>query len=153
MHDVFIWTLSDSYKGITYFLLVNITTFLDSKYILSRIKPIMIQDVGDKVQVALNWQKKLYQASKPKTAESLGLRLKMWRLCVHRIIIMGTLKIHLCPLHTGQVLQLPGVSARMCCTLHFWGLHWQYLMWQVLRIRSPLIHNYCSAQAASLICS
>ena len=52
-------------------------------------------------------RKKLQQASNPKTAESFRSRLKLGGP-VHHNNIVGTLKIHLCPLHIGHVLRLPG---------------------------------------------
>ena len=49
----------------------------------------------------------LQQASNPKIAESFGSVSKLGGLMYHNIIV-GTLKIQLCPLHIGQVLRLPG---------------------------------------------
>ena len=47
------------------------------------------------------------QAFNFKNSKSLGLRPKLGGLLYHNNIV-GTLNIHLCPSHIGQVLRLPG---------------------------------------------
>ena len=58
-----------------------------------------------------NWvklTKRLQQASNPKIAGSFGSRPKIGGPVYHNNIIVGTLRIHLCPSHIRHVLRLPG---------------------------------------------
>ena len=59
--------------------------------------------LADGVPTMLNWQKAFEIADYVVS----GLRFKHGGPVYHNIIV-GTLKIHLCPLHIGQVLMLPG---------------------------------------------
>ena len=56
------------------------------------------------------------QALNSKIAESFGSRPKLGGPVYHNNIV-GTLKIHLCPSHIGQVLRLPGAVS--LDVLHF----------------------------------
>ena len=65
--------------------------------------------------------KKLQQAFNPKIVESIELRPKLVGPVYHNNSIVSMLKIHLCPLHIGQVLRLPGAVS--LDVLHFASLH------------------------------
>ena len=64
--------------------------------------------------------KSLQQASNPKIAGFFGSRPKLGDLVYHNNIV-GTLKVHFCPSHSGQVSMLPGaVSLDMLSFVSLW---------------------------------
>ena len=73
-------------------------------------------------RLSLSWvklTKSLQQASNPKIAGSFGSRPKLGGPVYHNNIV-GTLKIHFCPSHVGQVLRLQGAVSPD--VLHFASL-------------------------------
>ena len=64
--------------------------------------------VGGSIPSCVTLTKKiLQQAFNPKIARSFGLRLELGGSVYHNNNV-GTLKIHLCPSHSGRVLMLSG---------------------------------------------
>ena len=55
--------------------------------------------------------KSFQQAFNPKIVGSIGSTPKLEGPVYQNNIIVGTSKIHLCPVHIGQVLKLPGADS------------------------------------------
>ena len=76
--------------------------------------------VGRSSSGCVKLTKSLQQAFNPKISVSIGSISKLGGLVYHNNFV-GTFKIHLCPLHNGQVLRLPGaVSSEVLHNASFW---------------------------------